>query len=883
METSERAALRLIEEGNGIEDEGRFEEALQRYEAAIRLAPHLARAHLNRGNALQATGNIEGALEAFAAAISKDPGFAAAHYNMGHAYARSARHGDARAAFEIAISLKPDFVDAEVALGCSLEELGQPDAAAAHYRRALDINPNYAEVHANLGNALRSLGQFEAAVASYRRAVEIKPDLVAAHYNLGKTLQDLRRPDDAVASLRRAVDLKPDVVAAHWDLGNTLLGLGRFDEAVASYRRTLEINPNLAIVHCNLGNALKGLGQLRGAVESYQCALRIDPVFAEACFNLGNALIEMGQVDDAMTIYGRALEINPNMATAHCNLGNALLELGRHEDAVASFHRAVGIDPDLAVAWVNLGNALRGLRKAHDAVASYRRALDIDPRYAEAHCNLGNALKDLHQFTAAEASYRRALELNPDLVDAYNNLGAILQDRGQLGDAVTWYRRALEIHPDFARAYSNVLFCLSHQEGVGAQALFAEHCRFGEKFEAPLRAKWPPHGNARDPVRRLQIGFVSGDLREHAVACFIEPLLAHLAGSAALSLHAYYNHATEDGVSARLRPHFKSWHPIARLADAALAEKIASDGIDILIDLSGHTAENRLLTFARKPAPVQASWIGYPGTTGLKAMDYYLADRYFLPPGVFDGQFTEKLVYLPAIAPFLPDESAPPVNVLPALSNGFVTFGSFNRLSKLSRSAIALWSRLLRTLPDARMFLGGLPQDSSTDVLIDWFAREGIGRERLSIHPRSGVPAYLALHHQVDMCLDTFPYTGGTTTNHALWMGVPTLTLAGQTAPGRHGAANLGHVGLDAFVAKDAEDFQEKGLSWAGDLAALAGVRAGLRDRWTQSPVRRPEVIAAGVESAFRTMWRRWCNGLPAESFEVRSPAIGGELSMPSR
>jgi protein O-GlcNAc transferase len=287
-----------------------------------------------------------------------------------------------------------------------------------------------------------------------------------------------------------------------------------------------------------------------------------------------------------------------------------------------------------------------------------------------------------------------------------------------------------------------------------------------------------------------------------------------------------------------------------------------------------------LLTFARKPAPVQVSWIGYPGTTGLSAVDYYLADRYFLPPGKFDSQFTEKLVYLPASAPFLPDKGAPAVNSLPATINGHLTFGSFNRITKLRPSVIELWSRLLRALPTARMLLGGMPQDDSgANALIDWFASEGIARERLSFHPRSNLAAYLDLHRQVDICLDTFPYTGGTTTNHALWMGVPTLTLAGQTAPGRQGAANLGYVGLDGFVAEDAADFQAKGLYWAGHLTELAQIRAGLRGRWEQSPVRKPEVIAEGVAQALRIMWQRWCAGLPPDSFEVAA----SQSTKPSR
>jgi predicted O-linked N-acetylglucosamine transferase (SPINDLY family) len=250
-------------------------------------------------------------------------------------------------------------------------------------------------------------------------------------------------------------------------------------------------------------------------------------------------------------------------------------------------------------------------------------------------------------------------------------------------------------------------------------------------------------------------------------------------------------------------------------------------------------------------------------------MDYFLTDRFFLPPGQFDRQFTEKIAYLPASAPFLPSRDAPPVNALPALSNGYVTFGSFNRLSKLSRSVIALWSQLLRALPNSRVLLGGMPEDVKCDTLIEWFAQEGISRKRLDFYPHSDINSYLTLHHQVDICLDTFPYNGGTTTLHALWMGVPTLTLAGRTAAGRSGAAILGHAGLETFVAHDAADFARKGLFWAGNLAALSDIRAGLRERFAKSAMHQPAMVAAGMESALRIMWQRWCAGLPTESFKV--------------
>ena len=362
------------------------------------------------------------------------------------------------------------------------------------------------------------------------------------------------------------------------------------------------------------------------------------------------------------------------------------------------------------------------------------------------------------------------------------------------------------------------------------------------------------------------------------MASFLEPVLAHLAAHinshANFSLHAYANHSADDSVTQRLRGHVKHWHPVAGLSDTALADQIHADGIDILIDLSGHTGHNRLPVFARKPAPVQVSWMGYPGTTGLSSMDYYLTDRFLLPTGQFDHQFTEKLVHLPANAPFLPSAHASSVHVLPALANGYVTFGSFNRLNKLNQNVIKLWAQLLRALPDSRMLLGAMPRDGQYATLIAWFADEGIARERLDFHPRSSMEEYLALHHQVDLCLDTFPYNGGTTTLHALWMGVPTLTLAGSTVAGRSGAGILGHVGLDEFVARDSAAFVKQGLSLATDYSTLAKLRMGLRERFSQSALGQSGVIAAGLESALRTMWQRWCAGLPAESFEVSNTSV---------
>ena len=853
---------------------GRSADALAPMQKASAMSPGDVEAQYNLGVTLQDLGRLGEAAASYRRALQINPNYADAHSNLGVIHQELGRLDEAESSYRRTLQINPNYAKAHSNLGAILQKLGRLNEAEVSLRRALQIDQNSAETHINLGNILKVLGRLDEAADSYRRALQINPDHAESHYKLGGTLKDLGRLDEAEASYRKALEIKPDFAEGHSNLGNILKDLGRLDEAESSYLRALQLNPDYAEAHYNLGNTLKELGRLDEAEASYRKALETKPDFVEAHSNLGATLHALGKLDKAETSYRRVLDIAPYYAEAHYNLANILKKLGRLSEAETSYRNALEIKPDFVEVLNNLGSTLHDLGRLGEAEASFNRALQIKPYFAAAHGNLGITLKDLGRLNDAEVSYRRALEIEPNNAKMHNNLGDSLQHMNRLDNAETSYRRALEIEPVFDMAHSNLLFCLLHNETGNAETLFSEHLRFGEQFEAPLRTSWLQHSNSRNPDRCLQVGFVSGDLRDHVVASFIEPVLAHLAGYSQLSLHAYSNHNMEDKVTQRLRGYFAHWHPVASLSDAALAEKIRADGIDILIDLSGHTAKNRLLAIARKPAPVQASWMGYPGTTGLSAMDYYLADRFLLPPGQLDAHFTEKIVRLPANAPFLPFSNAPPVNALPASSNGYVTFGSFNRLSKLSRSVIALWSQLLRNLPDSKMVLVGVPESDRRVSLIDWFAQEGIARERLSFHEHCSLDIYLGLHHQVDICLDTFPYNGGTTTCHALWMGIPTLTLTGDTLPGRVGAGVLGHMGLDEFVADNAADFVHKGLFCAVNLTALSNIRAGLRERFTNSAMGQPELIAAGLERALRIMWQRWCAELPVESFEVTRQEI---------
>lgn len=708
-----------------------------------------------------------------------------------------------------------------------------PDQGLEQVRRAVRLSPGNAQAHANLGVALQIAGQLELAVASQRRALELDPSLTGLHAVLAPALYALGQHEAAVASFRRALTVQGDNGALHNGLGDALLSLGQFEAAAASGRRAVALSQDQAAFHFSLATALFGLRDYEPAMASYRNALALKPDYFDAHVNLASILQLLGQFDPALASYRLALDIEPDDLPTRRKLCAVLQQLGKYQEALDQC----------------------------------RIVLSADPDNAQSHFDIAQAWNALGKVDLAVASLNRALELNPDHGPVHTYLASIQMNMGKTDLAMHSYRRALETTPDSAAAYSNLLFGLSHTSS-DADELFAEHCRFGARYAA-LRQHWTPHANQRDPERCLQVGFVSGDFCHHAVASFIVPVLELLAHSPQLSLHAYYNRFLDDHVTQQLRGCFAHWHPIAALDDDAVERQIRADGIDILIDLSGHSALNRLPLFARKPAPVQASWIGYAGTTGLEAMDYYLSDQFHLPVGRYDAQFTEQIARMPLGAPFLPEPSAPPVNPLPALSNGYLTFGSFHRANKLSRDVIKLWAQLLHAVPNARLLLGGLNPGADAQVL-DWFAEQGIDPARLLVHPRGTLYEYLALHHQVDICLTPFPYTGSTTVCHALWMGVPTLTTIGPTNPSHAAVCYLAHLGLSSFVADDDATFVKLGVFLADNLDELAGLRAGMRERFNASVVGYPAVAAASLEHAMRSMWQRWCADLPPAPIRVR-------------
>lgn len=647
----------------------------------------------------------------------------------------------------------------------------------------------------------------------------------------------------------------------------SLFNAGRHAEVELRARLLVDLYPTAPFAWKILGTVL--LAQGKDGLQALQKAVALMPGDAEGHTNLGNMYRALGRLEEAVASHQMAVRLKPDHVLAHYNLGIVLKDLGRAGEATASNRKAIALKPDFAEAHYNLGMALADLGQLEEAVASYQQALKLQPRFLGAHCNLGIALKDLGRYDEAVVSFERMIELKPDDAAGHNNLGNLLKDLGRLDETAAHCREALRLKPDYHEAASNLLFALNYVAGQQPQVLLDEARAYGERVASraqPFTA-WP---NTPDALRPLRIGLVSGDLNQHPVGFFIEGVLKALSTQAKgrLSLHAYATQSRRDTLSDRIQACCDTWCAAAGLSDQALAERIRADGIDILVDLSGHTAYNRLPMFALKPAPVQASWLGYFATTGVAAIDYLIADPWTVPEA-HEAYFTERIWRLPDTRMcFTPPDVDVPVSSLPALQQGHVTFGCFNNITKLNDEVVALWARVLIVVPGSRLMLKAkqLGEASMKAKLLARFEAQGIEAGRITLEGRSPRADYLAAYGLVDIGLDPFPFTGGTTSAESLWMGVPVLTLDGDRLVARQGVGLMMNAGLPDWVARDADDYVARAVRLSADLPALASLRAVLRQQVQASPVFDGERFARHLEAAFRGMWTHWCaqQGQPA-------------------
>jgi predicted O-linked N-acetylglucosamine transferase (SPINDLY family) len=599
-------------------------------------------------------------------------------------------------------------------------------------------------------------------------------------------------------------------------------------------------------------------GRLQAAEQIYRQILQAEPNQADAWHLLGLVANQVGRQDVAVEYIGRAIGLNGKVAAFHCNLGVALSDQWKLDEAIACYRRALELEPDYAEAYHNLGNALNGQEKVDEALACYRRALLLRPDFAEAHNNLGNVLKDQGKLNEALDCYRRALALKPDYAAAHHNLGNVLKDQGELDEAIACYRLAVELDPEFVVADSSLVYTQVFRDGCDAQTLYAEHRRWNQRHAVPLKKFIQPPLNDRSPNRRLRVGYVSPDFRDHVIGRNLLPLLREH-DHQWFETVCYADVPCPDEFTGRFQALADAWRDTAGLTDEELAQRVRDDRIDILVDLTLHMAHNRLLVFARKPAPVQVTFAGYPGSTGLSTIDYRLTDPYLDPPGINDGRYSEESIRLPdSFWCYDPLCSEPAVNRLPAVEKGYVSFACLNNFCKINPGVLKIWAKVLKAVNGSRLtILAG--QGTHRQRTLDLLERESVGRDRVTFVACRPRPEYLRSYHDIDIGLDTVPYNGHTTSLDSLWMGVPVVTLVGSTVVGRAGLCQLMNLGLPELVATSPEQYVRIAAELAQDLPRLSQLRATLRERMQASPLMNAPRFARSVEAAYRTMWQRWC------------------------
>jgi predicted O-linked N-acetylglucosamine transferase (SPINDLY family) len=578
-----------------------------------------------------------------------------------------------------------------------------------------------------------------------------------------------------------------------------------------------------------------------------------------------------GRLAEAERIYRQVLARQPDHPETLNRLGVLTAQLGQLDAAVELIRRAVRLKPDFAEAHGNLGVVLKGKGQLDEAIASYRQAIRLNPDLAEVHSNLGNALKDKEQIDEAIACHRQAIRLKPDNAESHYNLGNAFSKIGRLDEAITSYRQAVRLKPDFTEAHSNLLYALPFNPAYDARMILEENLRWNRQHAEPLQKFIQPHTNDRNPDRRLRIGYVSPDFREHCQAMFTIPLLSNH-DRKAFEIFCYAHVGRPDAVTERIGGYVDVWRSIVGMTDAEAARKICEDRIDILVDLTMHMGDNRVAIFARKPAPVQAAWLAYPGTTGLSAMDYRLTDPYLDPPGLNDQFYSETSIRLrDSFWCYDPLVTELAVNALPAQTDGHVTFGCLNNFCKINEPVLRLWARVLKTVDRSRLIIL-CPEGSHRQSLLDLLQRQGISPDRIELITRRPRRQYLELYHSIDVGLDTFPSNGHTTSLDSFWMGVPVITLVGQTVVGRAGLSQLTNLGLPELIARTPEQYVQIATDLARDLPRLAELRRTLRARMEASPLMDAPRFARNIEAAYRQMWRNWCQQGGVSGLQCQAP-----------
>lgn len=635
----------------------------------------------------------------------------------------------------------------------------------------------------------------------------------------------------------------------------SLYGAGRYVEMETLVRLLLDRHPHSGWAWRAWGVALRAVG--KDNLTALQKSAELAPDNAESHNLLSLALHMHGRTDEAITCVQKALLINPHYAEALVNRGSYFIRLGRLEDAEIDLLQAIKLQPGLPEAHLNLGSVYFARRQLMHAEASLRKSLQLKSDNSGAYVNLGAILKDVNRIDEALACLETALRMDPNNAEAYNNLGITLGFIGRRTEGEAAFRKAIRLNQDYADAYSNLLHSLNYHADDAIAEIAETAEQYNQRFCKSHEAQWPAHANRTEPGRRLRIGYVSPDFRNHAVAFFMEPILAaHDAQQVEVYCFAQVN--VEDDYTRKFRHLAHHWFSTVGLSDNAVAQLIVDQQIDILVDLAGHTCGNRLQVFARKPAPIQLSYLGYPGTTGVGAIDFRLTDIYTSPPAD-DAHYSETLLRLAhSLWCYTPTIGMPEPSELPALTNGRVTFGSMNNFNKIDEPTLALWARMLRRIPSARLMMVTVPEGEARDRLIEQFLKLGVTADQLEFHGCFSQTDFHRKFLEIDVSLDPLNVNGATTTCESLWMGVPVISLIGKRYLTRAGFSILSTAGIAEFAAHSVDHYIEIAAGLANDIPTLAQTRAHLRSRLSQSPLTDVATFTRSIERVYQQVWCDW-------------------------
>lgn len=772
------------------------------------------------------------------------------------------------------LQMAHDHFDALHLLGSMLLQSQRLADAKDVLGRALSVQPNSAAILTKLGIVCTHLKLASEARDHLDAALHVDPQQIEAYVGRGALHESLGDPAAAAIDFQRAVELRPDFVLAHFLLGNSLALCHRLEDAVASYGRALALAPGFTDALHARGNALRDLGRLEDAAHSYGAAVQLDPNHYASLSSLADLQVDLGQVSAALANLDKVIALKPDNENALLLRARLRYERSELELSYADFARLVKLNPAHAKAYEGIGNIHHRLNRLGMALANYEQSLALDATRGSAHLGRSAALRAMAQLEAALEAAHKAMELNPAQAEVYTNLANIRIDMRQLGPATEHFRRACELNPDFANARSSLLFTLNFQSTVSPQEVLVESRIWEDHHARPVYGEQYQHIRREIAGRRLRIGYVSADIRQHAVAAFMAPIIEHHDRST-VELFCYYCHPGRDETTDLLAPRFEHWVESAALSDAELAQRIHADGIDVLVDLAGHTAGNRLLTFARRPAPVQITYLGYPGTTGLSAMDYRITDAQADPPSA-DAHYAETLLRLPhSLWCYQASAAMPEVGELPALANGHLTLGSFNNFNKLDARSIELWARLLREVPGTRLVVATVPEGPARLALLESFEALGVQASRIDVLPWLDKQAFWKALERVDVSLDPVTVNGATTTCESLWMGAPVLTRVGARFLERAGLSILTSAGLSEFACESDDACVQRVRDLSVDLPKLAALRAGLRQQLSRTSVFDGATFTRSLEALFCEAWRRRTEETGASAGTVADGAVG--------